>query len=869
MSVGGDADIELRQTTPAQSRCSPAAIAWMLIGCAASACGQIALQDTDGDGLRDSVETGTGIYRGEQDTGTDPNVADSDGDWVPDGIEVASNTNPNDSSSRVERPNIIYIVADDLAWGDVGCFWQNQRRGGMLLKTPNLDRMASRGAMLTNHYVAAPICAASRCAFLEGRNNGHTSIRDGAFDSPIPDGWGLPQILRRAGYRTIHIGKAGLAGRDANAPTAHPLDRGFDRFLGYLTHTQAHEHYPRNGTTASAAFVMNDRTRITDAYPDVYTTDLFTAFAKKCIVEQISQRPGQPFFLYLAHTAPHFVVQFPPTRLYPEGGGLAGGVQWTGAPSYVNTAINDPLRVDNPANVHPSVSGKWSREPAAFASMVARLDESVGDLLQTLEDLGIAENTLIVFTSDNGASPIGNNPPWWESYGPFEGIKGDLLEGGTRVPTIVEWKGTIPSSSNPLAPRIISVPSANYDWLATFAALAGVPVPSFTNSRPLVSLLRGEADPNPGRSLYFEMYTHGNTANWLDSQGRAIFPNHGGRPQYHMQALRMGKHVGLRTNIQSAQDHFQIYDIEADPSQGSNLAGGLPELQSEMKRLALGSRRRISNPWRIYNDAPIPAVSPGPSIQGLRCKGYLGAWPWLPEFRLLTHRTASLITRLSPDALPRDVDCGIQLEGYYYAPSTGAYQFQMRTSGRATMWIHEANILDNDFNPSTVRSSTVVYLAQGYHPVRVSFQHISGNATLELQHSGPGFGMRPVPPSQWAVTQPLTSLEEATAAMGTSPDTDGDGMSDRDEFIAGTDQTDPLSLTSLQIHGREGAEDVIAWQSVAGRTYELEESTDLRTWTSAGSRATLQGRSGYPRGRIEARLPAAAKSARFLRLRIQ
>ena len=447
-----------------------------------------AMGDIDNDGLRDEVETNTGSFVSATDTGTNPNIDDSDGDSLTQGLEVNNGKNPNDPLSTLKRPNIIYILADDMGYGDVGCFGQNQRTGIWKFATPGLDSMAAQGAKLTHHYVGAPICVSSRCSFLQGRSQGHADVRNFQFDKPLPNNHTLPGVLKTAGYRTVHIGKSGLAGYDPNAPTAHPLTRGFDRFFGYLTHRYAHQHYPRNGTTAQGAKISDDYNFITDAYQDVYTSDVFTAFAKKTIIEETTNNPDRPFFIYLAYDTPHFDAQNPPTRDYPAGSGLNGGLQWTGSPSYVNTASNDPNKVNNPANLHPSVNSAWYTSAKQYVTMVRRMDDSVTDLLQTLRDLGIDQNTLVVFTSDNGTAENPVNPSSFGSMGPFEGIKGDLLEGGIRVPTIAWWPQKIIGTNNLNNIREISRPTANYDWLATFAELAGVPAPSATD---------GTAGPDP------------------------------------------------------------------------------------------------------------------------------------------------------------------------------------------------------------------------------------------------------------------------------------------------------------------------------------------------------------------------------------
>ena len=243
--------------------------------------------DIDNDGLRDEVETNTGIFVSIEDTGTNPILPDSDGDSMPDGMELRVSTDPTNSASKVTRPNIILINCDDMGYGDVGCFWQNQRTGTRKFATPNLDAMAAQGAMMTHHYVGASICAPSRASLLQGRHQGHADVRDRQFDAPLPDNHSIASVLKASGYRTFHLGKAGLVGSTNYGIYAHPLTRGFDRFLGYQRHADAHQHYPRNGTSLdlggnpSNAFVLNDYTKITDAYQDLYTTDLYTGFAKK------------------------------------------------------------------------------------------------------------------------------------------------------------------------------------------------------------------------------------------------------------------------------------------------------------------------------------------------------------------------------------------------------------------------------------------------------------------------------------------------------------------------------------------------------------------------------------------------------------
>jgi arylsulfatase A-like enzyme len=698
--------------------------------------------DTDDDGLRDEVETGTGVLVSPENTGTNPHLADSDGDSMPDGLELNLGTNPTISASKVKRPNIIYILADDLGYGDIGCFWQNQRTGIWKFATPKLDTMAAEGAMLTHHYVGAPICVSSRSSFLQGRSQGHADIRDFQFDFPLPNGPNIASILQGAGYRTIHIGKAGLTGKDPNNPQAHPLDRGFDRFFGYLTHSHAHEHYPRNGLGLHGAKICDDRSFITDAYQDLFSADAFTAFAKKEIIEQQQLRPNQPFFMYLSFDTPHFVAQTPPTKSYPPGMGLGGGLQWTGSPSYVNTAVNDPARIDNLANVHESVHPNWNNnEVKKWVSMVRRMDDSVADILQTLRDLGVADNTLVVFTTDNGPEINPVDPRAFESYGPFEGTKGDFWEGGIRVPTIAWWPGTL-SGSNQLANiRRIARPCANYDWLATFAEMAGVPSPSASTGVSMLPSLTGSGIQKEKGYLHFEMLMYGQTYD------TPAFPNHRGEARQQMQAIRIGDFMGVRTNMATADDPFRIYDVVNDLKQAINLAPGRPDLQQQMKYHALAGRRKGPSAMNVLEATTIPAITPRGGKPGIAWKAYEGYWSWLPEFRELVPVASGMASDLSPALRSRDKDAGLAFEGYLSVPTTGAYTFQTVSDASTSLWLHDSQVIDNDFSFTPTKTSGLIDLAAGLHPIRLYYRHRSGPASLELKYSGPGISLQKIPSS--------------------------------------------------------------------------------------------------------------------------
>ncbi len=245
------------------------------------------------------------------------------------------------------RPNIIFILCDDLGYGDVGVFVQNQRaarqdRSLPFFATPHLDTLAREGVKIPQHYAAASVCAPSRASLLTGLTQGHASVRDNQFDKALADTHTLATVLRQAGYATAALGKWGLQGGDdeknaAGTPAtwpAYPTRRGFDFFFGYVRHKDGHFHYPKEDRRE---VWENDR-EISAGLDLCYTTDLFTARTKKWIVEHNAAQPAQPFFLYLAYDTPHAVLQNPPTA-YPSGGGLGGGVQWTDRPhAMINTA---------------------------------------------------------------------------------------------------------------------------------------------------------------------------------------------------------------------------------------------------------------------------------------------------------------------------------------------------------------------------------------------------------------------------------------------------------------------------------------------------------------------------------------------------
>ena len=240
---------------------------------------------------------------------------------------------PSAASAQDRQPNIVFIFCDDLGYGDLGVLWQNSRARAdePAHRTPHIDAMAEQGVLLPHAYCPAPVCAPSRASLMLGVTQGHANVRNNQFDKALADNHTLASVLADAGYATAAFGKWGLQG-DAgpNHPhgfAAHPMNRGFDFFLGYMRHRDGHRHYPLE----DGKELYQGDTNIADQLALCYTTDLFTAGAKKWIVDHVAQQPDEPFFVYLAYDTPHAILQNPPCA-YPEGGGLEGGVQWLGEP---------------------------------------------------------------------------------------------------------------------------------------------------------------------------------------------------------------------------------------------------------------------------------------------------------------------------------------------------------------------------------------------------------------------------------------------------------------------------------------------------------------------------------------------------------
>ncbi|MFD0895469.1 sulfatase-like hydrolase/transferase [Luteolibacter ambystomatis] len=653
------------------------------------------------------------------------------------------------AAGAAPKPNVIFILCDDLGYGDIGVFYQNLRKANNDRSepwhfTPKLDAVAAEGLQLPHHYCPAPVCAPSRASLLLGVHQGHANIRDNQFDKALESNHTLGTVLKGAGYATACIGKWGLQG-SGSTPTAwaaYPTKRGFDYYYGYVRHGDGHEHYPKEGTYQGAKEVWDMNTEVSASLDKCYTADLWTARAKKWIVDQHAASSSQPFFLYLAYDTPHATCELP-TMAYPAGGGLTGGLQWQGTPgAMINTAGGT---VDG--YMHPDYTGQtydsdknastaevaWPNVMKRYATTVRRLDDCVGDLIQTLKDLGIDNNTLIVFTTDNGVSDesylsTAMQPYFFNSFGPFDGIKRDCWEGGARVGALVRWPAGIPGN------RVSNLPSQFQDWMPTFAELAGVPVPARVDGVSLVPTLEnisGQKTPQ----VYTEYYFAGSTPSYSEFDVAKR-----GRARNQMQLIRSGNYVGVRYNIQSHADNFEIYDIVNDPKESVNLASTLTALQQQMKDKVLRMRRSDSGAARPYDSEQVPPLTPLQTTSGVEWKAYTGSFPWLPELTNLTPVSGGTVGIPSLAIRPQDNDVALLFTGYLNVPGDGSYTFYLNADTRAFLRIHEAAVIDADFGyAGGTEKSAVMNLKAGKHPFRLYYARGStGTPALSLQWSGPG-----------------------------------------------------------------------------------------------------------------------------------
>ena len=635
-----------------------------------------------------------------------------------------------------QKPNIIFILTDDLGIGDLGVYFQNQRaltndKNKPFTFTPYLDKMAKNGATM-EQYCAAPVCAPSRASLLTGQSQGHATIRDNQFDKALENNYTLGNVMQVAGYQTIAIGKWGLQGDkrwDKNGASwpAVPLKRGFDHFYGYMRHKDGHEHYPNEGLYDGKKEVYNDYQVITSGLDKSYTGDLWTAKAKKYIIDHENGKDkNKPFFMYLAYDTPHAVMELP-TVAYPAGFGLKGGVQWLGkSGEMINTAKGtpdsfiDPIysneTYDHDDNLStPEVA--WPDIYKRYATITKRIDQQIHDILTLLKDLKIDDNTLVIFTSDNGPSiesNIANKPleaNFFESFGPFDGVKRDVLEGGIRMPAIAYWPKHIKANLK------INNPSISYDWMPTFLDAAGYTAPVRTDGVSLLPQLIGK--PNQQKSqIYIEYFQNGNTPDYKEFD-----QIHRNKKRNQMQMLRIGDTVAVRYNIQTPDDDFEIYDIKKDPKQTKDLAKieNLLKLENYLKGRVLQMRLPDSSAKRPYDIGMVAAntLNIAHSI-GWKVYQYQDNSPWIskPNATINPKTTTKFdFTNLKTNSC--------MYEAYLNVPESGAYTFKLSAQGKAFIRLHDIALIDEDANYAAgTEKSVTINLMKGDHLIKVYFKKV-------------------------------------------------------------------------------------------------------------------------------------------------
>jgi arylsulfatase A-like enzyme len=623
-------------------------------------------------------------------------------------------------------------------------------------ETPHIDTLARDGAKLTQHYSGAPVCAPSRASLLTGLTQGNANVRDNQFDKELADTHTLGTVLQKAGYATAAFGKWGLQGGDweskdnknpsIDAPaskkaaeyrewTSFPTKRGFDYFFGYVRHVDGHFHYPKED---GREVWLKDREIAADL-DKCYTADLWTAQTKKWITEQATSQPGKPFFVYLAFDTPHAKLQNPPCP-YPAGGGLKGGVQWTGKPhAMLNTATGtidgymfpDYEKATWDDDHQPGTPEKpWPDVQKRYANDVRRIDFCVGDVLQLLKDLKIDNNTLVVFSSDNGPSIesyLDNEPyapTFFRGYAQFDGIKRDTWEGGMREPTLARWPGMIPAGS------VVKHACGQWDWLATFSEAAGLLAPAASDGVSLMAALAGRGEQRPG-TVYLEYFQPGVTPDFSD-----FSPTHRGRKRGQMQNIYLNGYMGVRYNVRSADDNFEIYNLANDEQEAHDLgkSADMAALQAAMKARVLQLRVPNSSAPRPYDNAPVPAAAKAPGgAPGLTWSLFQGEWPWLPDFRTLKParrgQTKSIDLAMAGEGRP----FGIAFEGYFYAAQPDEYIFTLSSGGGAMLFLHDIRIIGEPIRNPAGQFSGKVRLSAGWHPIRLYHRHSgAGRPQLEL-----------------------------------------------------------------------------------------------------------------------------------------
>lgn len=458
-------------------------------------------------------------------------------------ISVVNSYSQNTAGKVIaNKPNIIYILADDLGYGDLSCYGQKK------FKTPNIDKLALKGMLFTQHYSGSTVCAPSRSALLTGMNTGHTVVRgnkemkpEGQY--PIPDNtYTLAEAMKNAGYATGAFGKWGLGFPGSEGD---PNNQGFDTFFGYNCQRLGHNYYPYHLWDNQNKVILEGNS---GTQKNEYAPDLIHQKA----LDFIDKNKEKPFFLYYPSIIPHAELAAPQNYIQKYIGKFEPEKPFIGYDK-------GPLYRD----------GNYESQQyphAAFAAMINLLDVQVGEIMKKIKDLGLENNTIIIFTSDNGPHQEGGaDPDYFNSNGGLRGYKRDLFEGGIRVPMIVKWKEKITPG------RKTDHISAFWDVFPTFADITQSKKPENIDGISFLPTLLGKGNQVKHNYLYWE------------------FHELGGR-----QAIRKDNWKLIKYNVNKG-GKYQLYNLDTDPSEKEDLSNALPEKVKELSKILESSRTESEN----------------------------------------------------------------------------------------------------------------------------------------------------------------------------------------------------------------------------------------------------------------------------------
>lgn len=449
----------------------------------------------------------------------------------------AESTEPG-GDDVTKSPNIIFILADDLGYGDLGCYGQK------LIKTPRLNQMAKEGLRFTNFYAGSTVCAPSRCVLMTGQHLGHTHVRGNAGGQAArqalrPEDVTVAEVLKTVNYSTALCGKWGLGDDTEGSRIGLPTRQGFDFFYGYLNQRHAHNYYPeflwRNEKKEKLRNVVTVLPKQSAGFPGGYATkridyshDLIANEAIKFIKASQTQNEPKPFFLYLALTIPH-----------ANNEGTRGTGDGQEVPDY-----------------GPYDDKDWSNQDKGQAAMITRMDSDVGRILDLLDELEIADNTVVMFTSDNGPHDEGgHDTERFNPSGPLRGMKRNLYEGGVRVPMIVRWPGTVAAGN--------TTDHISYfgDFMATVCEMTGAKAPDNLDSISFLPTLTGNVDQQRRHQyLYWEFYEQGSK-----------------------QAVRQGNWKAVRKPMHTGK--LELFDLGNDLGEQNDVAENYPKVVEQMEAL--------------------------------------------------------------------------------------------------------------------------------------------------------------------------------------------------------------------------------------------------------------------------------------------